>query len=207
MTGRTPAWLLQHTTASWREKFGNEYPYACIVDVTFLRTIKSRNIWASGKTYSHYKCSWGVALMQVVAMDGTVLDGEPIPAACRAQRLCKSRCKSCLTSLKEKAWVANKFTEKLTAWAREHGVQLWVAGDKAYGEFRTTTVPVDTRLLDFLLPASVGWWLSHLDAKGSWLQPPQPDPRRARLRCHQQAPRTMSTCLRRVLRGKIARQN
>lgn len=82
LASRSPQWLLQHTTASWTEKFGQLYPYACIVDVTFLRTAKSGNIWVSKQTHSHYKHGWGVALIRIVATDGTViLNGEPIASA------------------------------------------------------------------------------------------------------------------------------
>jgi hypothetical protein len=62
--------------------------------------------------------------MRIVALDGTVLlDGEPITAAEPKG----------WANLDEKApGLATKFTEKLTARARKRGVQLWVAGDKAY---------------------------------------------------------------------------
>ena len=82
MAARSPAWLLEHTTASWSQKYGHLYRYACIVDVTFLKTTKSGNVWVSQKSFSHYKGSWGVAVMRIVAMDGSViLNGEPIPAS------------------------------------------------------------------------------------------------------------------------------
>ena len=80
--GRTPAWLLQHTTAAWTRKFGDLYRFACIVDLTFLKTTKSKNLWAGTRMHSHYKGAWGVALMRIVATDGTViLNGKPVPAS------------------------------------------------------------------------------------------------------------------------------
>lgn len=79
---RHPDWLLEHSTPAWRAKFGAKYRHVCIVDLTFLRTTKSGNMFVSKKLYSHYKASWGVVLMRITALDGSVLlNGEVIPAA------------------------------------------------------------------------------------------------------------------------------
>jgi hypothetical protein len=43
----------------------------------------------------------------------------------------------------------------LTTWAAKHQVQLWVAGDKAYGEFRETTLNPDASV-KFLVTGKKG---------------------------------------------------
>lgn len=81
LDNRHPDWLLEHSTPTWRAKFGAKYRHVCIVDLTFLRTTKSANVFVSKKLYSHYKASWGVVLMRITALDGSVLlNGEIIPA-------------------------------------------------------------------------------------------------------------------------------
>jgi hypothetical protein len=134
LDNRHPDWLLEHSTPTWRAKFGAKYRHVCIVDLTFLRTTKSANVFVSKKLYSHYKASWGVVLMRITALDGSVLlNGEIIPA-------CEPRG---FVNLDEKAWFVNRFSEKLVAWARQHQVELFVAGDKAYGEFHNSTLAPD----------------------------------------------------------------
>jgi hypothetical protein len=46
-------------------------------------------------------------------------------------------------------------TALLTTWAAKHQVQLWVAGDKAYGEFRETTLNPDASV-KFLVTGKKG---------------------------------------------------
>ena len=65
----------------------------------------------------------------------------------------------------EKAWAVNDFTKKLSDWAREHNIRLYVAGDKASGNF-VTTLPVESSV-KFLVTGKKGLF-------GAYVKPVRP---------------------------------
>lgn len=125
-----PEDLLRHTPAKWKSTFP-QYEYVVVVDVTMVYVPKSGDRILNRASLSHYKHASCLGMIRLTALDGYVLCNGRFESGAEP---------SGFSNLDEMLWIHANLTNLLVEWAKRHEIKLWVAGDKAYGEFRHETL-------------------------------------------------------------------